>query len=251
MSCISAARTMSSSWLRARPRRRPTPIACAATRGSATAEPPARRSERICSRTSRTWRSEDRRCQRERARRRSCAIASALDAVGRLVGDPGLAADGAGGEPLGDSRRARAAPSAAGGQRAGLDRAEEGVEACGRGDRRGRRGARRRRAARARDAAAGRRRRRPAGRRRGRPPAAGRAARGAPGCRRGARGPRAGALACAGPSRCRSRGCERRRGPCGRRSAAWSSVLLRVRCTFAASAPRRGFPTPRAGTRRP
>ena len=61
----------------ARPRRRPTPIAWAATRGSATAEPPARRSERICSSTSRTWRSEDRRCQRERARRRSWAMASA------------------------------------------------------------------------------------------------------------------------------------------------------------------------------
>ena len=216
MSCISAARTMSSSWLSARPRRRPTPIACAATFGSAAAELPARRSERICSRTSRTWRSEDRRCQRERARTRSCAIASALDPVGRLLGDPCLAADGAGGETLGDA--AECALGGGGrGQRRALDRAEEGVEVCVepvgagplglRGEPEGFAEAAWELGVRSGEDAP----------RRGRRPPAGRAARSAPGSRSDARGPRAGAHACAGPSRGRSRGGAPRQSRAGRR----------------------------------
>ena len=242
MSCISAARTMSSSWLSARPRRRPTPIACAATFGSAAAELPARRSERICSRTSRTWRSDDRRCQRERARTRSCAIASALAPSGASSGiraSPRTAPE---------ARLSATPPSARWAAAAGvsaraLDRAEEGVEAWRRGGRRGRPGTRRRAGAHRRGGAAARR----------RTPASTPSSSPSTVCRASS-SMRAGMPLRRARSACR---CARVRRPVSMSKsrlraaakpvrtapAAWSSVLLRVRCTIGVIG--RAAPVPR------
>ena len=129
MSCSSAARTMSSSS--------PSDEAEAASDADREGGDARLRRSRAARRGARRGSGAGR--HEPDARMTVAASASALEAlvrdrqcaraVGCLVGDAGLAADRAGGQPLGD-RAERAVGRGGRGQRGGVERAEEGVEAA-------------------------------------------------------------------------------------------------------------------------